>query len=324
MTRATLAPSPATTWALALHGGAGTIERGIAPDVRAAYHASLRAALAHGADRLAKGDAAVDVVEGVVRILEDDPLFNAGRGAVFTSDGAHELDASIMDGRTKACGAVAGVTTVKNPVTLARAVMEKTRHVLLAGPGAEAFADVAGVERVPNAWFSTDARRARWQEWRARSDAGAIDAGASPVAVDEKKGTVGAVARDVHGHLAAATSTGGLTGKRWGRVGDSPVVGAGTYADDATAAVSCTGTGEELIRHAVAHTVSARIALRGEDAEAAARGALAPLQDGDGGLVVVDAHGRLALVFNTTGMYRGAADATGRFETAIHDDAQGR
>lgn len=297
-----VAGGPRQAYAIAIHGGAGTIPRTMDAEQVAAYEASLRRALTLGRDRLAEGKSALDVCEAVIRDLEDDPLFNAGKGAVFTYDGTHELDASIMDGATMACGAVAGVKTVKNPISLARKVMEQTKHVLLVGEGAEAFATEMKVERVENSWFDTDKRRQQWQEAQAKEGI---------------KGTVGCVALDRAGHLAAGTSTGGLTNKRWGRVGDSPIIGAGTYASDTTVAVSCTGTGEEFIRYGVARTVATRMALAGDDVEQAARAALSPLKKGDGGLIAVDRRGKIALTFNTDGMYRGAADASGRFDVAI-------
>ncbi len=308
---APLRQAEAPRFALALHGGAGVIPRDTPPAEREAYLQGLQAALREGRDRLARGEPALDVVEAVVRLLEDDPQFNAGKGAVFTEDGRHELDASVMDGRTLACGAVAGVRTVRHPVSLARLVMERTPHVLLAGEGAERFADAAGVERVENAWFDTPRRRAaleRFLEQRDEQDAGP----------DAARGTVGCVALDLHGHLAAATSTGGMTGKRFGRVGDSPVIGAGTYADDATCAVSCTGTGEEFIRHVAAHEVSALMRHAGLPLADAARTVVFDrLRPGDGGLIAVSREGEIALAFNTPGMFRGAADSAGRFEVAI-------
>lgn len=310
------APPPRHEWAIAIHGGAGTIPRTMDPAQVAAYEQALRGALALGRDGLTAGKAAVDVVEEVARVLEDEPLFNAGKGAVFNHDGAHELDASIMDGRTLACGAVAGVTTARHPISVARLVMDQTKHVLLVGEGADRFGREMGVEQVDNAWFDTDRRREQWREALAK-EAGAVDAGPAAGPDAGVKGTIGVVALDRRGHLAAATSTGGLTNKRWGRVGDSPVIGAGTYANDATAAVSCTGTGEEFIRHGVARAVSARMELLHEDVEAASKGALAPLKAGDGGLIALDGRGRMAFVFSTDGMYRAAADASGRFEVAI-------
>jgi L-asparaginase / beta-aspartyl-peptidase len=310
-----LGVGPLGGWALAIHGGAGTLDRNASADRLQAYEASLSAALAHGRQLLTDGMPAIEVVEAVVRRLEDDPLFNAGVGAVFNERGEHELDASIMDGATLRCGAVAGVRTVKNPITLARLVMTSSPHVLLAGAGAEQFADVVGVERVDNTHFDTEHRRRALDEaLRAR--------GASASRRDPRSGygTVGCVARDVHGNLAAATSTGGMTAKRWGRVGDAPVIGAGNYADG-YAAVSCTGTGEEFIRHAVARSVTARLQFAGQSLEAAANAVVHEvLQPDDGGLIAVDRGGRVVMPFNSTGMYRGMADSTGRFRVAIFAD----
>lgn len=328
-------------WAIALHGGAGTIDRDADPALIAQYERSLAAALAEGRDRLNRGESAMDVCVAVVRILEDDPLFNAGRGAAFNERGEHELDASVMDGATMRCGAVAGVRTVKNPVSLARLVMEKTNHVLLAGDGAEEFAGVMRVERVPNSYFDTDARRKILdevlRERREKADnappplphtrgdgpttSAATSIAASGLSAEARAaarfGTVGCVVLDTHGHLAAATSTGGLTGKRYGRIGDSPIIGAGTYADD-TVAVSCTGTGEEFIRHAVASGVSARMVFGGMDVQAAARNLiLRTLRPDDGGLIAVDRAGNIAAEFSTIGMYRGLADSGGRFDVRI-------
>jgi beta-aspartyl-peptidase (threonine type) len=303
-------PSARPAWALALHGGAGTIPRTMPEERQRLYLDALHGALGEGRDRLERGEPALDVVEALVRRLEDDPLFNAGRGAVFTFEGRHELDAAIMDGSTLATGAVAGVTTVRHPITLARAVMARTKHVLLSGEGAERFADVAGVERVANEWFSTEARRKAWQDELAKIAAEERDGGGH--------GTVGVVALDRAGHLAAGTSTGGTTAKRWGRIGDTPIVGAGTFADDATAAISCTGKGEQFIRHGVAREVAALMRYRGLTLEAAARELVhGRLDKDDGGLVAVGRDGAIALVFNSDGMYRGAADASGRFEVAI-------
>ncbi|MEK7477254.1 MAG: isoaspartyl peptidase/L-asparaginase [Candidatus Coatesbacteria bacterium] len=284
-------------FAIAVHGGAGRLDRDMPASLRDAYLASLRIALRLGRTRLARDGSALDAVEAVVRLLEDDPLFNAGKGAAFTADGRHEFDASIMDGRTLACGAVAAVRTARNPVSLARLVMEKTPYVFLAGAGADRFAVAMKVERVPNRWFDTARRRRQLRQTR---------------------GTVGCVALDVRGHLAVATSTGGMTGKRWGRVGDSPVIGAGTWADDATCAVSCTGAGEEFIRRAAAHEVSALMRHRKMSIGAAARTVITKeLKRGDGGLIAVSRSGEIALRYNTLGMFRGAADSRGRFDVAI-------
>lgn len=304
-------------WAIALHGGAGTLDRDAPPAELEAYRESLRRALAVGKERAARGDAAMDVAEAVVRVLEDDERFNAGRGAAFNEKGEHELDASIMDGATLRCGAVAGVRTVKNPVSLARMLMTQTRHVLLMGDGAERFADAMGVERVPNSYFSTPKRRQMLEEVLrergARSDA-------APGDVRHTYSTVGCVVRDVHGNLAAATSTGGLTGKRFGRVGDTPIVGAGTYAD-AHVAVSCTGTGEEFIRHGVARMVAARVQLAGQSLEAASHSVVFDtLKKDDGGIIAIDRDGVIVMMYNSEGMYRAAADASGREWIGIFEE----
>lgn len=282
-----------------------------------AYQASLRGALVAGKEALAQGREALDVVELVIRLLEDDPRFNAGKGAVLTANKTHELDASIMCGRTLRCGAVAGVTTVRNPISLARKVMDETRHVLLAGPGAEAFADLVGVERVDPSYFLAPGRMEAYERAKAR-----IEQSGTKIADDEKKGTVGAVVLDNKGHLAAGTSTGGLTYKKHGRVGDSPIVGAGTYADDRTCAVSCTGTGEEYIRHAVAHEISARMRLAGETVQQAAQFVIHKvLKPEDGGLIAIDHRGNVAMPFNTSAMFRGRANLQGVQEVAIWDAA---
>jgi len=300
------APAPRPAWALAIHAGAGTISPDVPAERREAYLASLRSALREGRDHLAAGGTALEAVERVVRLLEDDPLFNAGRGAVFTRDGGHELDASIMDGRDLSCGAVAGVTRVRHPIELARLVMTRTPHVLLAGPGADEFAAAQGVELVEPAWFDTPARREALERWR--GTAGATSGG----------GTVGAVALDRDGNLAAATSTGALTGKMHGRVGDSPIIGAGTYADNRSCAVSGTGVGEEFIRHGVTRMIAAR---SGEDGrglrDAVAEMIHGTLREGDGGVIALAATGEIVLDFNTPGMFRGAADANGRFDVGI-------
>jgi beta-aspartyl-peptidase (threonine type) len=303
-------------WAIAIHGGAGTLDRSAPAAEQQEYRDALRAALTVGRDRLARGDAALDVCEAVVRMLEDDPHFNAGKGAVFNEQGKHELDASIMDGSTLACGAVAGVRTVRNPVSLARLVMTKTPHVLLMGDGAEEFATAMAVERVPNEWFDTEARRRAWERMR-REQGGTAQARHRP---RDGYGTVGCVARDRQGRLAAATSTGGLTGKKWGRVGDTPVLGAGNWADGC-AAVSGTGTGEEFIRHAVARTVAARIQFAGETLAAAVDAVVFhTLRKDDGGVIAVDRAGNLSAAYNSEGMYRGLADANGRFEVRVFED----
>jgi beta-aspartyl-peptidase (threonine type) len=296
----------AARWALAIHGGAGTIPKTIPESQKQGYLDSLNQALAIGRDVLAKGGTSLDAVERVVRFLEDDPLFNAGKGAVFTHEGTHELDAAIMDGRDLSCGSVAALKTVKNPISLARLVMEKSPHVFMVGDGAEKFADEMKVERVEPSWFDTERRRAQLEEALKKERE------------EKPKGTVGAVALDVHGNLAAATSTGGMTNKRFGRLSDVPVIGAGTYANNRTCAVSATGWGEKFIRHTVAHDISALMEYRGLSVQQAADEVIhKKLDPDDGGVVAVSKDGGIALVFNSEGMYRGAADSAGRFEVAI-------
>ncbi|KVO26359.1 isoaspartyl peptidase [Burkholderia ubonensis] len=303
---------------VAIHGGAGTILReAMNTDTELQYRAELAAILRAAQAVLADGGSALDAVSVAVRMLEDCPLFNAGRGVVYTADGTHELDAAIMDGATLAAGAVCCVTRVRNPVLAARRVMEASEHVMFAGAGADAFAAAQGLELVEPGYFGTEARHAQWL--KARDAAGALldhDAATfafgdgAPLDPDRKHGTVGAVARDLHGHVAAATSTGGITNKQPGRVGDSPIIGAGCYADDATCAVSSTGTGEMFIRLATAHDVAAQIAYRGVSVAEAAYDVVMnklPRIAGRGGIIAVDAHGNVAMPFNTDGMYRGYA-----------------
>jgi beta-aspartyl-peptidase (threonine type) len=302
-------------WSIAIHGGAGTILReNLTEAMRREYEAGLGEAVDAGARLLAEGGNALDAVAATVVLLEDDPHFNAGRGATFTFEGKIELDAAIMDGRTRAAGAVAGVTRERNPILLARAVMEHSPHVFLAGAGAERFAREQGFEPVDPAWFETAERRRQFEEFRQRKS-GWFDS-------TVKYGTVGAVARDRQGHVAAATSTGGLTGKRWGRVGDSPVIGAGTYADDRACAVSATGAGEYFIRTAAAKAIADRMVLLSESAQAAADAVIAEIGElgGDGGVIVAAADGGTAFALNTAGMYRGRADSEGMREIAIFGD----
>lgn len=307
----------APRWSIAIHGGAGTMSRAaMTPAKEAEYRAALDHALKAGEAVLASGGNAVDAVTAVVTTMEDDPHFNAGRGAVFTWEGRNELDAAIMDGRTRAAGAVAGVTTVKNPVRLARAVMEKGPHVMLAREGAEQFARENGLELVDPQYFFTPERWQQLQEMKAQK--------LSWYDVDRKFGTVGAVAVDSAGHVAAATSTGGMTGKRWGRIGDSPVIGAGTYADDRACAVSATGSGEFFIREGVAHEICARLRFTHDSAQAAADTVMAETGalGGDGGVIVVTPDGQAVFSFNTAGMYRARGNSAGLHEVAIfRDDA---
>jgi beta-aspartyl-peptidase (threonine type) len=276
----------------------------------AAGVAGLHAALDAGQQILAAGGSALDAVEAAARVLEDDPAFNAGRGSVLAHDGRIELDAAIMDGRTRAAGAVAGLRAIRNPIGAARAVMERSPHVLLSYQGAEEFAREQGLATVDPKWFETSERRA--QLTAVIASGGGFDA-------DVKFGTIGAVAVDCHGHVAAATSTGGLTAKRWGRIGDSPLIGAGTYADDRAAAVSATGSGEFFIRAAAGHELTARMRMLGEDLQTALDAVLADISalGGSGGLIAVAPTGEAAWGFTTRGMYRGRASAEGR-DVAVH------
>lgn len=291
-------------WSLAMHGGAGVIERAnLSVEEERAYRAGIAEALRAGAAVLDRDGSALDAVEAAVRVLEDNPLFNAGRGAVFTADGRNELDAAIMDGATEKAGAVAGVTRTRHPVSLARAVMEKSPHVMLAREGADQFSVEAGLEQVEPSWFRTEARWQQLLKWRADHRASLDPAHAY--------GTVGAVALDAAGHLAAATSTGGTTGKRWGRIGDSPIIGAGTYAKDGACAVSATGTGEYFIRDSAARQVCDRVLWKGSDIVTAAHDTIMSVGaiGGDGGLIAMGADGTPAFAINDLGMYRGAIAA---------------
>lgn len=302
-------------WRLVIHGGAGTMSR---DRMGGAQESEIRAGLGRALDAgsaiLAEGGSALDAVTETVRILEDDPNFNAGRGAVFTYDGEIELDASIMDGGSRSAGAVAGVSTTRNPVMLARRVMEASPHVFLSRKGADRFAVEQGLEQVDPDWFATPERRRQWQEFRAKK-VGYFD-------TDMKYGTVGAVALDRTGHVAAATSTGGLTGKRWGRIGDSPVIGAGTYADDRACAVSATGAGEYFIRIGVAHEICARVRLKGESLQQAADAVIAELTEmgGIGGVIATGPAGELVWSFNSPGMYRARAGSSQARVVAIFSD----
>jgi beta-aspartyl-peptidase (threonine type) len=303
------------TWTLMVHGGAGRIDRdALTPAMDAGARAGLAQALDAGAALLAAGGDALDAVQAAVEVLEDDPHFNAGRGAVLTFDGMIEHDAAIMDGRDRNAGAVAGIAGTRHPVALARAVMEHSPHVFLAGSGANSFAREQGVEQIDPEWFVLPERRAQLAKMKADEDW--FD-------VDMKYGTVGAVARDASGHVAAATSTGGVTGKRWGRIGDTPVIGAGTFADDRACAVSCTGSGEFFLRETVAREIAARIRLAGETPAQAAATVLAGVRamGGTGGVIVCPAGGDPVWHFNTLGMYRGTVSATAR-KVAIYGDEE--
>ena len=321
-------------WSLAIHGGAGTIAReNMTPEQDAAYRAALQRALDAGAAVLRDGGSAMEAIQAAIEPMEDDALFNAGRGAVLTWDGDIELDASIMDGRTRDAGAVAGVTGIRHPIELARLVMTDSPHVMLAGKGAETFAEERGLERMPREWFETERRKEALERMKAER--------LSALDVDIKFGTVGAVPRDSKGNLAAGTSTGGMTGKRWGRVGDAPVIGAGTYADNRACAVSATGWGEFFIRVGVAQEICTRIRLVRQQAAFASGGAqhaewlagqdyvqritdavLAEVEElgGDGGVIVVTPLEDPVFGMNTSGMYRGRATSGGVNEVAIYAD----
>ncbi|MCV0384243.1 MAG: isoaspartyl peptidase/L-asparaginase [Erythrobacter sp.] len=322
-------------WSFAIHGGAGTMSRAdMTPERRAAYEAALQRALDAGSAVLRDGGTAMDAVEAAIVLMEDDEKFNAGRGAVFTWEGRNELDAAVMDGRDRSAGAVTGVTSIRHPIRLARAVMADGRHVFLSGAGAEEFARDHGIETAGPEWFATEARRKALERMKAEK--------VSALDVDLKFGTVGAVALDQAGNLAAGTSTGGMTGKRWGRIGDAPVIGAGTYADNRSCAVSATGWGEYFIRVGVAQEICTRLRLAGrttlpeleDGAEAqeldtiqltgpivqnVSDAVLAEFAElgGDGGVIVLAPSGAAVFSFNTSGMYRGRATSEGVNEVAI-------
>jgi beta-aspartyl-peptidase (threonine type) len=307
---------------LVIHGGAGTIERSnMTPEKEREYRAGLERALTAGYEILKRGGSSLDATEAAVRVLEDDPHFNAGRGSVFTSAGTNEMDASIMDGKTLKAGAVGSVQHIKNPITLARLVMEKSPHVMLDCAGAEAFAKANGMELVDQKYFFTQERWDALQKMKAAEKQRATGAGKSFIITDQDRhGTVGAVALDRDGNLAAATSTGGTTNKMPGRIGDTPMIGAGTYASNQTCAVSCTGDGEYFIRVAAAHEVSALMQHRGLKLQEAAQTALDTVKQlgGTGGLIAIDKNGEIALPFNTNGMYRGYVDPKGNFVVEIY------
>jgi len=312
----TLTPRPI---ALVIHGGAGVIDRDkLSPEKERAIRADLDRALDAGHAVLIRHGSAMDAVQAAIEVLEESPHFNAGKGAVFDADGRHQLDASVMEGHTRRAGAVAGVRTVRNPIKLARAVMERSRHVMLAGDGAEAFADtLSDIERVPNTWFDTEFRRMQLDEAKAMERAQAMES-----VPGTYFGTVGAVALDRDGNIAAGTSTGGMTNKRWNRIGDSPVIGAGTWADD-RCGVSGTGWGEFYIRSAVAHDICARVAYRGDALAVAAEevvNRIVPALGGDGGAIALDRDGNIAMPFNTSGMYRGWMRPDGSRGTAVFQD----
>lgn len=323
------APAPTQRWSIVVHGGAGVIERAnLTPELEAQYRAAMQRALATGGGILDRGGSSLDAVEAVIREMEDDPLFNAGRGAVFTAEGRNELDASIMDGRNRSAGAVAGLTRTRHPISAARAVMERSRYVMLIGEGAEAFARSQNLEEVDPSYFFTERR---WQQLEQNLRANNLpipqrpaNAPRAPQAQlsypdDHQFGTVGVVALDTQGNIAAGTSTGGTTGKRWSRVGDAPIIGAGTYAQNGVCGVSATGTGEFFIRVGVAREICARMQFRRESAQRAADAVIAEVGAmtnnegvaGDGGVIVVDGRGNVAWAMNTPGMYRASQSSGG-------------
>ncbi|ANP45942.1 isoaspartyl peptidase/L-asparaginase family protein [Candidatus Viadribacter manganicus] len=334
------APEPAPRWSLVVHGGAGVIERAsLTPELEAQYRAAMQRALTTGGAILDRGGSSLDAVEAIIHEMEDDPLFNAGRGAVFTAQGRNELDASIMDGRTRAAGAVAGLTTIRHPISAARAVMERSRHVMLIGEGAETFARSHNLETVDPSYFFTERR---WQQLEQNLRASNLPvpprpAGAPPAPRaelsypdDHQFGTVGVVALDTHGNIAAGTSTGGTTAKRWGRVGDAPIIGAGTYAQNGVCGVSATGTGEFFIRVGVARDICARMQFNRESAQEAADHVIAEVGAttgtdgvaGDGGVIVLDGRGNVAWAMNSPGMYRASQSAGGAPVVQIFADEE--
>jgi L-asparaginase / beta-aspartyl-peptidase len=308
-------------FALVIHGGAGTIlKENMTPELEKQYMEKLNEALKSGYDTLEKGGTSVDAVVASIKILEDSPLFNAGKGSVFTADGKNEMDASIMNGKTLLAGAIAGVRTIKNPITAARCVMEKSQHVMMVGAGAEKFAKTCNCEFADTSYFFDQKRWDQLQKIKqSEKDQGSIKG--KDEYSDKKFGTVGVVALDKFGNLAAGTSTGGMSNKKYGRVGDSPIIGAGTYANNKTCGVSCTGHGEYFIRSVVAYDVSALMEYKGMSvAEAANEVVMKKLKNlgGEGGLIVMDAKGNIAMPFNTTGMYRGYMKSNGKKEVLIY------
>jgi beta-aspartyl-peptidase (threonine type) len=319
-----------------IHGGAGNYRLAdMSPEEQTQRRAAMTRALEAGHAILARGGSSVDAVQAAVNVLEDSPLFNAGKGAVFTHDGKNELDAAIMDGKTLGAGAVAGLHHIKNPIDLARLVMEKSPHVMMAGDGAEAFAKTQGMKLVPAKYFHTERawkslQRAKEEERRAapttsRRAGGAV--GDSPWPNAYKFGTVGAVALDQSGNLAAGTSTGGMTNKRYGRIGDVPIIGAGTYANNASCAVSATGHGEYFIRYTVAHDICARVQYKGmslaDAADSVVMGELVRAK-GEGGVITMDAAGNMAMPFNSAGMFRGYVTADGKVTVLLGDATESR
>lgn len=305
---------------LGIHGGTGVDKKDMTPELSARLRAGLEAALRAGAEKLKNNGTSLDAVEAAIRSLEDHPDFNAGRGAVFTHEGRNELDASIMDGKTKKAGSMAGVTIVKNPISGARAVMEQSKHVMLIGRGAEVFATQRGLDIVDPSYFWTEPRwRAIQQIWEAEKQGKTSSINSGTISY----GTVGAVALDAAGNLAAGTSTGGMTNKMFGRVGDSPIIGAGTYADNEAAAISCTGHGEYFIRYAVSHEIIAQIKYKQVSGQAAAEDVInRQLKEvgGEGAAIVLDRHGKFATAYNSEGLYRACITKQGQIRVRLYED----
>ncbi len=325
-----LANTGSAKYVMVIHGGAGTIEKQfMTPEKEKSYTEALTEALQNGYNLLKEGKSSMDAVQAAINVMENSPLFNAGKGAVFTHDGKNELDASIMDGQTLKAGAVAGVTNIKNPINAARAVMEKSEHVMMVGKGAEQFAAASGCDTVPPSYFFTQERwdqlqRTIQEEEKGRAAFNDIDPRKSNIYgisdKDKKFGTVGAVALDNKGNLAAGTSTGGMTNKKYGRVGDSPIIGAGTYCNNVTAGISCTGWGEYYIREVAANRMSSLIELKKLSVKDAAKQVIEEIGKlgGDGGIIGLDKSGKVAMEFNTSGMYRGVVDENGKISIYIY------
>ena len=313
-------------YVLVIHGGAGTIlKKNMTDSLEQAYISKLTESLQAGYEQIKQGKSSLDAIEAAIHIMEDSPLFNAGKGAVFTNQGKNELDAAIMDGSSLKAGSVAGVTTIKNPISAARAVMDKSEHVMMVGKGAEEFAHMNGLEIVDPSYFWT---KQRWdglqralERDKERAELDHDDKQAFlPPYKDEKFGTVGCVALDKMGNLAAGTSTGGMTNKKFGRVGDAPIIGAGTYANNETVAISCTGWGEFFIRSVAAYNVSARMKYAKMNIEKATQEVIDEIEKlgGDGGLIAIDKSGNIAMPFNTEGMYRGTVTSDGKIKVEIY------
>ncbi|MBS0204049.1 MAG: isoaspartyl peptidase/L-asparaginase [Planctomycetes bacterium] len=312
---------------LGIHGGIGVDKKEMTPELEKEVRAGLKSALEAGHAKLKAGGTSLDAVEAAIRIMEDLPAFNAGKGAVFTNAGTNELDASIMEGKSKKAGAMAGVMTVKNPISGARAVMEKSKHVLLIGPGADAFAKKQGLEIVDPSYFATEPRRKAIEEiWKREAEARKQSSTEPGPALPRKKseyGTVGAVSLDADGNLAAGTSTGGMTNKMAGRVGDSPIIGAGTYADNEAGAISCTGHGEFFIRYAVSHEIVAQMKYRGLSAADAADDVInRQLKNagGEGAAIVLDRSGRFTAAYNSEGLYRACITRDGKISVRVYEN----